>query len=221
MTVTYPRFGETPLHAELELIAKTLHPAAKGVLRHAKCGGKPPAMRDPRVPLALVILKDERTAVVGSACQAALEAALKRVIIWRRCRDSGDFRMLFDRRKHGAPSLLQQNVTRDPVSVTPNIVDDRLLELLHQTIERFIGTLFRWPRSSPLEKPHERTSKPFVFPSRLLGIRVEPREKTSEPGCSDRHTNATRFYQHDPTYEVTRSVETCRCDRAIRQSRDC
>jgi hypothetical protein len=170
MPVTYLRFGETRLNAELGLIAKTLHPAAKRVLRHAKRGGKLPAMRDPRVPLALVILKDERSAVVGSACQAALEAARKRVIIWRRCRDRGDFWMLFDRRKHRAPSLLQQNVTRDPVRVVPDIVDDRLLELLHQTIERLIGALFGWPCSSPLEKPHERAPKPLVFPSRLLGV---------------------------------------------------
>ena len=41
MTVTYLDFGDTGLHAELELIAKTLHPAAKGVLRDAKRGGKP------------------------------------------------------------------------------------------------------------------------------------------------------------------------------------
>jgi len=200
MTVTYLRFGDARLHAELELIAKTLHPAAKGALRHAKRGGKLPAMRDPRVPLALVILKDERPAVVGGVCQAAFEASLKRVIIWRRCRDGGDFRMLFKRRKHGAPSLLQQNVTRDPVRVISNIVDDRLPELLRQTIERFIGALFRWPRSSPLEKPHERAPKPLVFPSRLLSVRVEPREKTSEPGGSDRHTNAPRFYQRHPPY---------------------
>jgi hypothetical protein len=113
-------------------------------------------MRDPRVPLALVILKDERPAVIGRVCQAAFEAALKRVIIWRRCRDSGDFWMLFNRRKHGAPSLLQQDVTRDPVRVIPNIVDDRLLELLHQTIERFIGALRERPEAARIPVPPAR-----------------------------------------------------------------
>lgn len=157
-------------------------------------------MGNARMPLTFVILEDERPAITRGVRQAAVETALQRVVVCRQSRGGRDFRVLFKRREHGPSALLEEKETRDPACVTSNIADVRLLELLRQTIERFIGALFRWPRSSPLEEPHERATKSLVFPSRLLDVGVEPREKTREPGSSNRHSTSRRFYQRHHTY---------------------
>ena len=112
---------------------------------------------------------------------------------------SGQWRLpdALQEKKHGRLPLLQQNVTRDPVRVIPHIVDDRLLELLHQTIERFIGALFRWPCSSPLEKSHERPEAARIPVPPAQRPSGASREDERTRG-SDRHTNAPRFYQRHP-----------------------